>query len=330
MECLLPLERVSILRGIQQYINDMKLSKSQQRDRSHDHSQRHLERSRQGSRSSRGSPQDQRQRSRSRSSQMERSHDHSQRHQERSRQGSHSSQDGEDITFIPPKDKLKKVETITKQIQNKSHQLVDENGLVFEKEDNTCVFRAAEIIRSSETAKKQGSEQSIEGSSAPSTKAGKEVTKSSATREIQPHAPVSALKCNFCEKHFSSVGNQNKHIRLIHKRCPICDLGFPTSESLSEHMSAQHPQKKRTVPNSLKCPKCQLTVKDKKALSNHLVIHKDKKHICTECGSRFARKDYLSNHKLIHSGEKLFSCKCDRHFKQKSTLYKHSKICNNS
>ena len=143
--------------------------------------------------------------------------------------------------------------------------------------------------------------------------------------------PSDPLKCEFCEKSFSSLGNLNKHIRVVHKKCLLCDLDFPTSESLSEHMSAQHSQKQRTVPNSLKCPKCQLTVKDKKALSNHLVIHKDKKHICKQCGSCFARKDYLSNHKLIHSGKKSFSCNsCDRHFKQKSTLYKHSKICNNS
>jgi hypothetical protein len=32
MECLLPLERVSICRGIQQYVNDMKLLKSQQKE----------------------------------------------------------------------------------------------------------------------------------------------------------------------------------------------------------------------------------------------------------------------------------------------------------
>ena len=271
-----------------------------QRQRSHsrssqmERSQGHQERSRQGSHSSQGSHQNQRQRSRSCSSQRDQSHDHSQRHLARSCQGSHSSQDGEgtddSITFIPPKDKPKKVEPAT--IQNKSHQLVDENGLIFQKENNNS---------------------------------------SPATREIQPQAPVSALKCNFCEKNFSTVGNQNKHIRTIHKRCHICDLGFPTSKSLLEHMLAQHSQKQRAVPNSLKCPKCQLTVKNKKALSNHLAIHKDKKYICTQCGSRFARKDYLSNHELIHSGEKSFSCKsCDRQFKQKSTLYKHTKICNNS
>ena len=32
MECLLPLERISICRGIQHYINDMKLRKSQQKE----------------------------------------------------------------------------------------------------------------------------------------------------------------------------------------------------------------------------------------------------------------------------------------------------------
>ena len=96
-------------------------------------------------------------------------------------------------------------------------------------------------------------------------------------------------------------------------------------------MSAQHSQKQKAVQTSLKCPSCQLTAKNKKALSNHLLIHKEKIHVCNECGLRFARKDYLSNHERVHSGEKQFSCNsCDRQFKQKSTLYKHSKICNNS
>ena len=145
---------------------------------------------------------------------------------------------------------------------------------------------------------------------------------------VIPSPLIDTLQCNYCNKGFSSIGNRNKHIRVVHKACFLCDLGFSTQKRLSVHMSAQHSQKQKAVPNSLKCPTCQLTVKNKKALSNHLVIHKDKKHICNECGSRFARKDYLLNHERIHSGEKPFSCNsCDRQFKQQSTLFKHSKIC---
>jgi hypothetical protein len=47
------------------------------------------------------------------------------------------TQDGKEsddnITIIPPNNKLKKVETTINPIQNPSHELPDQNGLVFEK-----------------------------------------------------------------------------------------------------------------------------------------------------------------------------------------------------
>ena len=159
----------------------------------------------------------------------------------------------------------------------------------------------------------------------------KKAEKAASMEPAIPSPLVDTLKCNYCNKGFSSIGNMKKHMRVVHNACPLCDVVFSTQKSLSEHKLAEHSQKQKTVPNSLKCPTCQLTVKDKKALWNHLVIHKDKTQVCNECGSRFTRKDYLLNHERIHSDEKPFSCKsCDCQFKQQSVLFKHSKICKKS
>jgi hypothetical protein len=87
--------------------------------------------------------------------------------------------------------------------------------------------------------------------------------------EVFPSPMVGTLKCNYCNKGFSTIFNMNKHMRVVHKACPLCNVVFSTQKSLSEHKLAEH---------SIKCPTCGITVKNKKGtLAKHSVIHKEKK-----------------------------------------------------
>ena len=57
--------------------------------------------------------------------------------------------------------------------------------------------------------------------------------------EAIPSPMVGTLKCDYCNKDFSTISNINKHMRIVHKVCPHCDVGFSTHKSLSEHRLAE-------------------------------------------------------------------------------------------
>ena len=116
-------------------------------------------------------------------------------------------------------------------------------------------------------------------------------------------------KCQLCDMTFSSLGNLQKHERMVAKKpvpgkrtsCDIC--GFVSCLSLNKHKRLAHPDVDKLVP----CDECDKSFNT----TSYLKLHKKSKHRmervkCDECDSDFANNQNLERHKKSYHLQKCF------------------------
>ncbi|KAL0853029.1 hypothetical protein ABMA27_012810 [Loxostege sticticalis] len=151
---------------------------------------------------------------------------------------------------------------------------------------------------------------------------------------VRLHSEVE-MKCDRCDKIFVTKPALKSHIRYVHERkpfaCSICDESFPTYRKRLQHFVERHGR----TPLSLHCDQCDKTFNSNNSLNRHvkyqhLMMPKEAKHTCEDCGRKFRSKRNLTGHMLVHSGEKNHECEvCKKKFGRLSSLKEHLKIHRN-
>ena len=127
------------------------------------------------------------------------------------------------------------------------------------------------------------------------------------------HGIGDRLKCNQCDKHFSTKMHLQKHIKT-HNSCPQkcnqCGKMYATAKNLKEHIADMHSEKR------LECDDC-----DKRfSTIGRLNLHKKQVHVlksfrCDQCKYRSKTNSHLKDHiNKVHNGvpDKLYHCElCD-------------------
>ena len=91
------------------------------------------------------------------------------------------------------------------------------------------------------------------------------------------------LKCNQCQKHFTTKANLTKHYKAVHQairnhKCKECEKLFTCKSNLKEHMIRLHESNR-----DFHCQECKSTFKTKGGLKQHIegVHQKPMNHKCT-------------------------------------------------
>lgn len=170
------------------------------------------------------------------------------------------------------------------------------------------------------------------------------------------------LRCDICDRAFSSVAERNNHIEDHFKsiECPNCKRSFIGDRAYSFHVTSGK-CKENVDLDRFKCCLCNEKVFDSlDMLNDHLltehncIITEDqiscelcnrtfgklkylRKHVrelhdnatpfdCGTCGKKFKRKANLLEHELIHQGKYLAKCKtCGLSYRTKSALKLHER-----
>ncbi|XP_063837093.1 zinc finger protein 675-like isoform X1 [Ostrinia nubilalis] len=151
---------------------------------------------------------------------------------------------------------------------------------------------------------------------------------------VQMHSE-NAIKCDSCDKILPTKQALKSHIRYAHEKklyaCSICNEAFPTYRKRLQHFVEGHGR----APLSLQCDQCDKTFSSNSNLNHHvkykhLMVHREAKYTCEDCGRKFKTKRVLTGHMLVHSGEKNFECEvCKKKFGRLSSLKEHLKIHRN-
>ncbi|KRX13961.1 Zinc finger protein, partial [Trichinella nelsoni] len=129
-----------------------------------------------------------------------------------------------------------------------------------------------------------------------------------------PVARSDSVRCNICNKYFSSNSLRRKHENDEHPwnlECKVCSLYFQTQATLEFHMQTHKKKQDRinmmqkhfeeVLVNGQKityqCLTCYKTLKSKKQLMTHVKSHENfEETLCPFCRMHFRSKISLSNH----------------------------------
>ena len=168
-----------------------------------------------------------------------------------------------------------------------------------------------------------------------------------------------SLKCEICEKDFTTTAKLAKHIsRCINNekgyfddffqiapeldlkvekkaniadadglesiknlKCTKCQRQFFSHRTLTKH--ARGHNRITRFP----CPHCDVHLRSAKLLATHVMIHTgEKPHKCSQCGKSFRLISGLQQHKITHQEKKPFPCpKCDKAYCEYKSLMYHFK-----
>ena len=166
------------------------------------------------------------------------------------------------------------------------------------------------------------------------------------TKELKVHCQLEhlvGLKCEVCQKHFSSSLTLEAHLKEVHQKkselllnkcevhqhksellfnkCEVCKKHFSSSLTLEAHRQEVH----QLLLN--KCEVCQKHFSSSLTLEVHLQKEHQQKselllHKCESCLARFTTHQGFSSHSCQ-------GCKCEicqEHFPTKASLDAHSKV----
>ncbi|GJQ72820.1 hypothetical protein Trydic_g1470 [Trypoxylus dichotomus] len=103
-------------------------------------------------------------------------------------------------------------------------------------------------------------------------------------------------------------------------KCPQCQKGYQTFQSLKEHMGACHPDLGATPENSAVLP----TPAGAPISPTPSVVGTGGPFACSQCATSFPTKDQLEKHELLHSPNAQVSCKvCNKTFANVYRLQRH-------
>lgn len=149
--------------------------------------------------------------------------------------------------------------------------------------------------------------------------------------EIAKNAPEKSqkVKCDHCEKFYSSKSNLVVHINTIHKKifpykCEFegCSKSYPNLKRKNIHM--------RTHLNlrPFECEICKKKFNEKIILKNHMLSHSETREFkCELCNKSYKTKYHLQEHVNVkHLKIKNFECEiCGKKFGKKFILKVHFK-----
>ena len=137
--------------------------------------------------------------------------------------------------------------------------------------------------------------------------------------------PIS-VKCDQCEKVFSSKSGLVEHKRIIHEgfryECSVCDYKSTQKKSLLRHTRIEHDG----ILEQHQCEHCGQVLKSQKGLKEHfMAIHENiREYQCDECGKNEVSKKRLQAHKKnVHGDKKYFCDQCGKGFPTSTRLKGH-------
>ncbi|XP_047041654.1 zinc finger protein 354A-like [Helicoverpa zea] len=138
------------------------------------------------------------------------------------------------------------------------------------------------------------------------------------------------LKCNHCEKTFSSKQSKSLHIKACHVgerpyACAACGARFAYPRSLALH-AVTHRRHRAAAAKGYACDLCGKVLNHPSSVVYHKEAeHAGQRYVCNKCGKCFKHKQLLQRHQLVHSQDRPYSCKlCSASFKTKANLLNHS------
>ena len=96
------------------------------------------------------------------------------------------------------------------------------------------------------------------------------------------------IKCETCNKEFSSKFNLSRHERSTKYSCKECQDSFCSTRALTAHMKAKHGQR------DLQCPNCQKVFSKKQNLNIH--VQNRSANPCGQCSANFCNAHALKGH----------------------------------
>uniref|UniRef100_A0A2A4JHE2 Uncharacterized protein n=2 Tax=Noctuidae TaxID=7100 RepID=A0A2A4JHE2_HELVI len=138
------------------------------------------------------------------------------------------------------------------------------------------------------------------------------------------------LKCNHCDKTFSSKQSKSLHIKAAHVgerpyACGECGARFAYPRSLAVH-AVSHRRHRAANAKGFACDLCGKVLNHPSSVVYHKEAeHAGQRYVCNKCGKCFKHKQLLQRHQLVHSQDRPYSCKvCSASFKTKANLLNHS------
>lgn len=131
------------------------------------------------------------------------------------------------------------------------------------------------------------------------------------------------FQCDTCDATFVNFSEFHQHNRTHgHQRyqCNICEKWFSKRYHMKNHMTIH------TMVKSFGCTLCSNTYTNQGNLDRHIRVfhHKEKRHVCPECGKSFSQTTILRQHMSIHTSERKFTCDiCQKKFKTEAYLILH-------
>jgi KRAB domain-containing zinc finger protein len=128
------------------------------------------------------------------------------------------------------------------------------------------------------------------------------------------------FKCSLCPFTSTEDSNVINHIEKIHVKlvCNICSAEFSPDDDLSEHNCGNKGDAASGTDGASKiynCDECDYTSTFRNNVAKHMrsIHQKEKKYLCSDCGSQFNEQKSLNYHleknKIVHSdGSVEFSC----------------------
>ncbi|KPJ07122.1 Zinc finger protein 836 [Papilio machaon] len=139
------------------------------------------------------------------------------------------------------------------------------------------------------------------------------------------------LKCNHCNKEFSSRQAKSMHNKAVHQgekpyKCAECGAAFGYPRSLSLHRISH--RRHKLSGKGYACDLCGKVLSHPSSVVYHKqAAHAEQRYVCGTCGKHFRHKQLLQRHQLVHSQLRPFRCKlCNASFKTKANMANHQML----